>query len=126
MDEQTLKELGIRIRDLRTDAGMSQEQLCEAAGVDRAYISQIEGGTRNPSVSVVVRIADALGVTVSELLGEDASQSTGTSKSPQSGVLSEWAKTAEEDLNSTIKRLRDRGFIVSIDTSGEIRVSPPS
>lgn len=126
MDEQTLKALGERIRDLRATAEMSQEKLCEAAGVDRAYISQIEGGTRNPSVSVVARIADALGVTVSELLGEDVSPlSTGTSRSPQMLVLSDWAKEAEGDLNSTIKRLRDRGFRVEVE-GDQIRVLPPS
>lgn len=125
MDEQTLKALGIRIRDLRTAAGMSQETLCGECGVDRAYLSQIEGGTRNPSVSVVARIADALGVEVSELLNSGSTQGTARGDSAIKEFMAEAARDAEDDLNATIKRLRERGFTVTVDGHGTVRVKPP-
>ena len=41
---------------------MSQEQLALEAGMERSYVSVLERGTRNPSVRVVGRLAEALGV----------------------------------------------------------------
>ena len=49
---------------------MTQEQVAKKAQVTRFYIAQLEGGIRkNPSLAVLKRIAKALGVPITELLG---------------------------------------------------------
>lgn len=53
---------------MREAKGWSQEALAEASELHRTYISGIETGTRNPTLTVVERIARALDVTSAELL----------------------------------------------------------
>lgn len=65
-------QLGRNVRILRRAAGQSQEDLAFAAGMKRSYLSDLERGTRNPSVRAVGRLAEALGVPASRLLEESA------------------------------------------------------
>ena len=62
------QRLGRNIRRLRDGKGLSQEAFAHDAGIHRTYISDIERGARNPTITVVEKIALALGVTASELL----------------------------------------------------------
>ena len=63
-----LVRLGKRIRALREEMTISQEELADRAGIHRNYISQIEGGKRNVSFYNVVKIARALRVSPSGLI----------------------------------------------------------
>src|SRR4051812_12978672 len=65
--EVTVRALGKRVRQLRTDRGWSQEGLCDEDGKHRTYKWGIEQGMRNPSVRHLVKLADALGVPVKTL-----------------------------------------------------------
>jgi transcriptional regulator with XRE-family HTH domain len=56
------------IRVWREHRRMTQEQLAQAAGVRRAYITQLESGTRRGSTKVLAGIARALGVNIDDLL----------------------------------------------------------
>jgi transcriptional regulator with XRE-family HTH domain len=58
---------GWTIRTLRQRRGMSQEALAAKCELDRTYISGIERGTRNPSLTNILKIADSLSVSASEL-----------------------------------------------------------
>jgi transcriptional regulator with XRE-family HTH domain len=60
--------LGANVRQLRKSKGMSQEELALEAGMKRSYLSDLERGTRNPSVRALGRLADALEVDAAELL----------------------------------------------------------
>jgi transcriptional regulator with XRE-family HTH domain len=62
------KRLGTNLRRLREANGLSQEAFAFEAGVHRTYVSDIERGARNPTITVVEKLAMALGVTASELL----------------------------------------------------------
>lgn len=62
--------LGKRVRHFRTIAGLSQEELAFRAGMKRSYLSDLERGTRNPTVQALGRIAAALGVPPARLLEE--------------------------------------------------------
>jgi transcriptional regulator with XRE-family HTH domain len=64
-----LRTIGLTIRALRHERGLSQEALAEVAHIDRSYMSGIERGLRNISVLNVARIAAALDVPVRDLLG---------------------------------------------------------
>ena len=64
------KALGLRIRQFRTDKGLNQTELAAAAELSKTYISELESGAgRRPSADVLLRISDALGVTIADLLG---------------------------------------------------------
>lgn len=69
MDEVTARQLGERIALVRSERGMSLGDLAEAAGLAKSYLSKIEKGeVLNPGLSTLTDVADALGVTVHDLL----------------------------------------------------------
>ncbi len=62
-----LRKLGKKIRQLRTDKHLSQEELAHICEFDRTYISLVELGKRNLSFTNLCTFANALGVTLSAL-----------------------------------------------------------
>ncbi|MCL1496337.1 transcriptional regulator [Parasaccharibacter sp. TMW2.1882] len=62
-----LRNFGLRVRQLRKDKGLSQEEFASICELDRTYIGGIERGERNPSLKNILKIADALHSTVPEL-----------------------------------------------------------
>lgn len=66
-----LSNLGSRIREERQRARLTQEQLAELVGCNESYIGQIERGVKNPSLEIIVGIANALNVTVDYLLADN-------------------------------------------------------
>lgn len=62
------RRLGLTVKQLRGSKGWSQEELGFETDLHRTYISGIERGVRNPTVMIIARIAQALGVTPSRLL----------------------------------------------------------
>jgi transcriptional regulator with XRE-family HTH domain len=65
--DQILTKFGKTLRALRTERGLSQWALADAAEMDHNYIGMIERGERNPAIVNVVKIAKALGVPPGEL-----------------------------------------------------------
>lgn len=67
-----MSKVGEKIKKARLRAGISQYRLSKISGIAQATISAIEaeGQTRSPATDTVEKIADALGVTVSELLDD--------------------------------------------------------
>lgn len=63
-----LVAFGRSIRAARAERGISQEELALRSGVDRSYMSSIERGEQNVGLMSMTRIAEALGVTLSELV----------------------------------------------------------
>jgi len=61
-------KVGQNIKRLRNNKGLSQEQFAFEADLHRTYISDIERGNRNPTVTVLEKIANALDVRPGELL----------------------------------------------------------
>lgn len=61
------QDLGNRIRELRIRTGLSQEKFALQIGMDRTYFSSVEAGKRNIAIQNIKKIADGLGVTLSEL-----------------------------------------------------------
>ena len=57
----------MRIKYLRSLKKWSQEDLALEAGINKNYLSDLERGSRNPTVKVMEKIANALGITISEL-----------------------------------------------------------
>lgn len=70
--------LGRVVRELRTERGMTQRQLGQAADINETWISHIEAGRSNPAWGTVARLAAALGVSIVEI-AQRAEQLTQTS-----------------------------------------------
>lgn len=62
------ERLGLNLRRLRQEKSWSQEDLAHESGLHRTYISDLERIARNPTITVVERLAQTLGVKVGELL----------------------------------------------------------
>lgn len=62
------KQLGANLKRIRTKKGISQGDIARELEVSRGYISTIENGKTNPTLSTIARIAKALGVSNDELL----------------------------------------------------------
>jgi transcriptional regulator with XRE-family HTH domain len=60
--------VGGNVKRLRLAKGLTQEELAHEAEIDLTYAGGIERGARNPSLEVMVRIADALGASPVDLL----------------------------------------------------------
>lgn len=60
-------DLGNRIRELRQKTGLSQEKFALKIGMDRTYFASVEAGKRNVAIVNIKKIADGLGVMLSEL-----------------------------------------------------------
>lgn len=69
-EAKLLKTIGRVIRSLRRRRGLSQDELAEAAKLSRNYISDIERGTRNPSLLAVVALSRALRVPLRDILAD--------------------------------------------------------
>jgi transcriptional regulator with XRE-family HTH domain len=65
-----LRAIGAVVREFRERAGRSQERLSADCGFDRTYISRVERGIINPTVSRLWRIADMLETPLSKLTGQ--------------------------------------------------------
>ena len=62
------RRLGRNLQRLRQEKGLSQEAFADLAGLHRTYVSGVERGIRNPTVTVLQKLADALGVKVGALV----------------------------------------------------------
>jgi transcriptional regulator with XRE-family HTH domain len=65
--KESLKRLGNAIRLLRTQKGLSQEDLATISGLDRTYIGGVERGERNISILNIIKISDALEVDLNSI-----------------------------------------------------------
>jgi len=62
------KQVGLNIKRLRLERGLSQEQFAFEVGLHRTYVSGLERGVRNPTILVIDKLSETLGVKPSELL----------------------------------------------------------
>ena len=63
-----LLAFGARLRALRLEKGLTQEALADAGGLHWTYVGQIERGQRNLTYKNIIRLANGLGITASELV----------------------------------------------------------
>ena len=66
--EDVRHRLAANLRRLRQAKGLSQEAFADEAGIHRTYVSDLERSARNPTITVVDRIATALDVSIGKLL----------------------------------------------------------
>lgn len=61
-------KLGKNLKRIRTEKGITQGDIVRALGISRSFVSNIENGKTNPTLSTISKIASALGVTIGKLL----------------------------------------------------------
>ena len=72
---RAIQRFGQQLQRLRTRRGLTQEQLAVKAGLVRVYVTKLEQGGHDPTLTMLVRLAKALRVSVTGLLGESGSAS---------------------------------------------------
>ena len=68
MDKSIPSVFGVVVRRLRLAAGLTQEELSFKAGLQRNYISSIELGEKQPSLTTIIKLSQALGLKPGRLL----------------------------------------------------------
>jgi transcriptional regulator with XRE-family HTH domain len=74
---------GLAVRIFRERRGWNQAQLSHASGIDRGYISRIETGGADPGLRVQHRLAEALGVSLTELVAQAEEEVERSRKRPR-------------------------------------------
>jgi transcriptional regulator with XRE-family HTH domain len=69
-------KIGKRIKALRSEKGITLEQLAKKTGFTKGYLSKVEKSKKAPPVSTLWNIAQAFNVTISSLLGEESSRTS--------------------------------------------------
>lgn len=100
-------DTGTKIRELRTAAGLSQEQLAELSSLNRVTIAKYEAGRVEPGAQALSRIADALDVSADVLLGKEAPSQEKRPKTAESRIISECVdKMTKEDRERALALMR--------------------
>lgn len=60
-------KFGAKLRKIRKERNLSQEELSKAAGLDRTFVGKIERGERSPSLQTISKLATALDINIQEL-----------------------------------------------------------
>jgi HAD superfamily hydrolase (TIGR01509 family) len=114
MDE---RGLGKRLQEVRRDKSMTQQELCQKAGLSYSTLAKIErGAIKSPSIFTILSIANVLGVTLDELLGSIASgtprHANGRTKSGVSFVYF--------DIHGCLVRGSQRAFTMLAEATGAL------
>ena len=70
-DVYKLRKIAARIKELRKNSALTQEQLAEKANIDYKFFQKIENGTRNITVNTLIRICDSLNVSLKDFFDFD-------------------------------------------------------
>jgi transcriptional regulator with XRE-family HTH domain len=58
------------LRECRQGKGLSQEQLAEAAGLDRSFVSLVERGIQSPNIVILLKMAEVLGIPAADMIAK--------------------------------------------------------
>jgi transcriptional regulator with XRE-family HTH domain len=101
-----LRMVGDKIREYRKAIGLSQEELGERADVHYTYIGGLERGQRNISLANLYKIANSLGISLSELVDIDNSKSHDTKDMVVEGIVNLLSELNEEEVKMASDVLR--------------------
>lgn len=110
MSEMT-QRLGLRIRRLRNDRHMSQEELAFKAGISPAHLGQIERAVKNPTVETVARIAGALDVDLAALFASTTSPTPAKNVTVEKILahLESMSESEQKDILRIVRIFRNYG-----------------
>lgn len=110
--------LGERLKQLRKEAGLTQEELAKKVGLKKQNISRYENSHVEPNIRTAKRIADALGVSIEEMAVGVSLQSPPTPDltRTEQNLVSAWRQADEKDRRIIAAALEEYGFSYSEDT----------
>lgn len=97
-NELNIEALGLKVKQFRKEKGYSAEKLADISGVSKSHINNIESANSSVSTEVLVRIANALEVSVDVLLGDSLSE-----KACQKARMAEYNKIVDGCSASEMK-----------------------
>ncbi len=100
------ERLGDRIRFCRDSKGISQEALAEKTSLSRENINRFENASRRPGIDAIVDIANALGVSIEDLLIDSLEHPISTADSEIHRLLLGCNKIEEQILTKTVAELK--------------------
>ena len=118
---RAIQRLGKQLQQLRTRRSLTQEQLAVTAGLSRTFLTRLELGQHDPSLSTLVRLGKALRVSVTELLGETMSTrqwwQVGEARFATREDAENHARTAGRDVCRTVSKQARRHCAPSLPRS---------
>lgn len=98
--------LGNKIKKLREDKRMTQQELADLVGLSQSTIGMLESGRQGASRKTLVKLADFFGVTVDYLLSDDEEMDKIAEYESQNKIFfSKFGKLSEKDRNKIIKMI---------------------
>ena len=115
-----MTKLGDKIKKLRTQKGMTQDDLAAAIGTTKASISYYERNKRNPQYPVICAMAKVLGVPESELL----SYASKDEEMPVENQIDSKRSRRVKKLLSAFDRLSDEAQLIALERIEELCLIP--
>lgn len=111
--------LGVRVKELRRARGLTLDGLSEVSGVSRAMISKLERGEKSPTLVVAAKLAEGLGVSLSQLVGIEEKKRVAVVRRDLRMVMRDPETGFERHLLSPSLGVRGVEFIKNIVPEGE-------
>lgn len=105
--ELDYRAIGVRVRRLRKERGLTQQTLAEMSGQEPSNISHIERGATKLSPPTLVAIANALEVTVDQLLCDSLPASRSVFETEAAHILSDCSHLELQVITETIRTLKE-------------------
>lgn len=105
--ELDYQAIGVRIRRFRKEQGLTQQLLAEFSNQEPSNISHIERGATKLSLPTIVSIANALGVTVDDLLCDSLESSRTSFEREATQILSDCSHRELKIITGTMRALKD-------------------
>lgn len=105
--ELDYQAIGVRIRRLRKERGLTQQVLAELSRQEPSNISHIERGATKLGLPTIVSIANALGVTVDDLLCDSLATSRAAFEREASEILSDCSHWERQVITNTMRSLKE-------------------
>ncbi len=110
--------VGVRLRELREARGASMRSLATRSGLSANALSMIERGTTSPSVSTLYKLADALGVPITEFFAPDADKQTAILIKADERTRVPFTHGVWEGLGGEKFTGRVEPFVLTLETGG--------
>ncbi|HHY99420.1 MAG TPA: helix-turn-helix transcriptional regulator [Firmicutes bacterium] len=107
--EELKRRIGSRLRALRQDRRLTQEKLAESAGIHPTFLAKIEGGRRLPSLEVICRLANALGVPAAAIVSAIDERE---GASPKDRLADEIVMLLEDSTREELELVRDFSMLL--------------
>lgn len=107
LDYEDYEKIGKRIKQYRTERGISQEELSEIININYRHISNIETGRRYPSLEIIVAIANAFEISADDLLVDTLNRSSSSVGKELHAILQDCNPYQKEMLIRILKFVKE-------------------